>query len=411
MNHNKRFLFIFLFFLILISLNFRLSKAIEIGVKSNLPYVELSDGCSYGSFIYEINFEDMTYKCRLGNNASGNLTYEVDPVWASEKSLYYLKSNPFSFYNSTNPPPVSPESDPVYTAENGTIVRSGSNDCIPGQYSNEATISNSGVALTCSQVDHAGLADLTWSTAGHTIDMNLNPSVDNSYSLGSFGGMVITARWNNLYLTNKTVYFDKSLISPQYISLGAPDNVPNSLNYILPQKPTLPSQVISYIPLAGGYQLIWMSLPSESDPIYVAQNTTIVRAGTYSCTAGQYASNITINSSGVTLNCTTINSVPTGMLAPFYLTTCPSGWALANGSLGTPDLRNRFIVANGTSYTFNTTGGSSSYTPTGRVDPHRAIMGSDWMGGGGTSYDNQNFRGDAATINPPYYSLIYCMKT
>ena len=38
----------------------------------------------------------------------------------------------------------------------------------------------------------------------------------------------------------------------------------------------------------------------------------------------------------------------------------PSGWALCNGSSGTPDLRNRFVVGAGASYAVNATGGSAN---------------------------------------------------
>ena len=36
----------------------------------------------------------------------------------------------------------------------------------------------------------------------------------------------------------------------------------------------------------------------------------------------------------------------------------PSGWALCNGSSGTPDLRDRFVIGAGTLYAVNATGGS-----------------------------------------------------
>jgi hypothetical protein len=38
----------------------------------------------------------------------------------------------------------------------------------------------------------------------------------------------------------------------------------------------------------------------------------------------------------------------------------PSGWALCNGSNGTPDLRNRFVVGAGSTYAVNATGGSAN---------------------------------------------------
>ena len=42
----------------------------------------------------------------------------------------------------------------------------------------------------------------------------------------------------------------------------------------------------------------------------------------------------------------------------------PTGWLLCDGSNGTPDLRNRFIVGAGSSYSVGNTGGSDSVTLT-----------------------------------------------
>jgi hypothetical protein len=42
--------------------------------------------------------------------------------------------------------------------------------------------------------------------------------------------------------------------------------------------------------------------------------------------------------------------------------TIPDGWAICNGSNGTPDLRNKFIVGAGTDYTLNTSGGQKEFT-------------------------------------------------
>jgi microcystin-dependent protein len=43
----------------------------------------------------------------------------------------------------------------------------------------------------------------------------------------------------------------------------------------------------------------------------------------------------------------------------------PDGWALCNGSSGTPDLRNRFVVGAGDTYALNATGGALSVTSSG----------------------------------------------
>ena len=147
----------------------------------------------------------------------------------------------------------------------------------------------------------------------------------------------------------------------------------------------------------------------------------------------------------------------------------PSGWALCNGSNGTPDLRNRFIVGAGSTYAVGANGGSadavlvshshsaSSSTSVSINDPgHRHVFGADdqvaSQGGydiaGGFPYDAKSGAGgggvqlltkntslqnagqgtgisasaststsigtvgsDATNANlPPYYALCYIMK-
>jgi len=125
----------------------------------------------------------------------------------------------------------------------------------------------------------------------------------------------------------------------------------------------------------------------------------------------------------------------------------PSGWALCNGSNGTPDLRNRFIVGAGLTYAVDATGGSAdaivvSHTHTGSTDTLGAhthstpgqIGGSTFLysaGGGnpglgppiiaaGTTTSagahthtvTVNSTGSSGTNAnlPPYYALAYIMK-
>jgi microcystin-dependent protein len=56
--------------------------------------------------------------------------------------------------------------------------------------------------------------------------------------------------------------------------------------------------------------------------------------------------------------------IPAGVICMWSgaSTEIPDGWALCNGSNGTPDLRNRFIVGAGSSYSVGATGGSSTVT-------------------------------------------------
>lgn len=59
------------------------------------------------------------------------------------------------------------------------------------------------------------------------------------------------------------------------------------------------------------------------------------------------------------------NPIPAGLISLWSGSVAPSGWALCDGTNGTPDLRNRFIVGAGTSYPLGTTGGSTTSTAAG----------------------------------------------
>lgn len=60
---------------------------------------------------------------------------------------------------------------------------------------------------------------------------------------------------------------------------------------------------------------------------------------------------------------TTVDArVPRGIITMWYgvISNIPTGWSLCNGSNGTPDLRDRFVVGAGSTYTTASTGGSAS---------------------------------------------------
>ena len=120
----------------------------------------------------------------------------------------------------------------------------------------------------------------------------------------------------------------------------------------------------------------------------------------------------------------------------------PAGYVLCNGSNGTPDLRDRFVVGAGSTYAVDATGGSAdavvvSHTHTATVtDPGHLHTytrgGTDTVSGGGitiqtnSSLPTQNTSTAVTGISvtnasagvsgtnanlPPYYALCYIMKT
>jgi microcystin-dependent protein len=58
------------------------------------------------------------------------------------------------------------------------------------------------------------------------------------------------------------------------------------------------------------------------------------------------------------------NSIPVGLITLWSgsIASIPSGWALCNGSSGTPDLRDRFVVGAGSAYAVAATGGFNTIT-------------------------------------------------
>ena len=143
-------------------------------------------------------------------------------------------------------------------------------------------------------------------------------------------------------------------------------------------------------------------------------------------------------------------TIPTGMISLWYgsIGSVPSGWYLCDGTNGTPDLRDRFVVGGGSTYSVGATGGSTdaivvSHTHTATststvTDPGHfhsyiqpspgslvgningassgAISGSTGTKTTGitvaTSTTNASAGVSGTNANlPPYYALAYVMKS
>lgn len=99
--------------------------------------------------------------------------------------------------------------------------------------------------------------------------------------------------------------------------------------------------------------------------------------------------------------------IPVGVITMWSgsVDTIPDGWALCNGENGTPDLRNRFIVGAGDSYSVGNTGGVESVIMYDTLRTGGSIMSRFYSipekaGENTYTWDNR----------PPYYALCYIMK-
>jgi microcystin-dependent protein len=87
------------------------------------------------------------------------------------------------------------------------------------------------------------------------------------------------------------------------------------------------------------------------------------------------------------VNATTVNAtngngiVPIGGIIMWSGASVPAGWALCDGNNSTPDLRDKFVVGSGSSYSIGNTGGANSVAlSTGHLPSHQHSGTTNWDG-------------------------------
>lgn len=97
----------------------------------------------------------------------------------------------------------------------------------------------------------------------------------------------------------------------------------------------------------------------------------------------------------------------------------PSGWTLCDGTMGTPDLRDKFVIGAGSTYNPGDGGGSTGHNHTFLGDGHAHDLGpgndviSDAPNGNryhGTSSSPASGTTYGSVHLPPYHALCYIMK-
>lgn len=176
--------------------------------------------------------------------------------------------------------------------------------------------------------------------------------------------------------------------------------------------------------------LLSSTLANESSSYYALAGTA--GAGVSQIVAGN--ANIVVSPSGgtgvVTLSVpNAANEFVTGMILMFNGVTAPTGWQYCDGTNGTPDLRDRFVICSTATFPLNTSGGSLTSTlvlanlpdhihgQNGSISANSGDLGSGGQsfcgpGGNTTGISSPGWTPTPTPVSilPPYYALAYIMK-
>ena len=120
-----------------------------------------------------------------------------------------------------------------------------------------------------------------------------------------------------------------------------------------------------------------------------------------------------------------VNGMPAGVIVMWSgaIGSIPAGWALCDGTNGTPDLRDRFVVGAGSTYAVAATGGEATHTLTidempAHTHNYEGVSwydkfdgGNWWSPGNAQTKTSTPTGGNQSHENrPPYYALAYIKK-
>lgn len=239
---------------------------------------------------------------------------------------------------------------------------------------------------------------------------------DTGYT-GSFGLPGYTGSNGNNFSNGQAIAVSSltvnstSFIAANLNSYNATFNIP--VYYTANVSLGLNNTIMSFTPLAGGSN-VYFTQQGDDNFVFYSTNTTNQARAIWSVYANSITSNIIFSvpvnittDLGVTGSVNVVGSysqnnviggiIPSGGIIMWSGNTSniPVGWNLCDGTNGTPDLRDRFVVGAGNTYLTSNTGGradaivvSHTHTATSSVTD---TGHSHWISG--ASYDDGNFSG------------------
>ena len=338
--------------------------------------------------------ENWTMADGTGNGLFINTSNNNDSITGTASNGLQIRSNAISFKQ-----PGSPNNNYAVFNNNGCDLRSGN--------AQKLVVNSTGAAITgnldvSSGLDVTGNITVTGNVDGVDVAA-LNTTVGN---LGVSGGAIASSttattqsQGDNSTKVATTAYTDTAvanLVDSSPSALNTLNELAAAINDDASFSTTVNNNIATKMPKSGGeftgnitVENILVDADSSRNigssndrfsNIYAdnlhgnGSNVTHLPAanltGTASAINGSNITNLTAGNLTGTLpaidgsNLTGIVSFVSGMIIMYNSATAPSGWYLCNGQNGTPDLRDRFIVGAGNSYSHGATGGSNTATDT-----------------------------------------------
>ena len=114
-----------------------------------------------------------------------------------------------------------------------------------------------------------------------------------------------------------------------------------------------------------------------------------------------------------------VHSFAEGAILAWYGTIAkiPNGWVICDGTNGTPDLRDRFLVGAGSSYSPGDSGNEQPHVHDFTSNTHRhslpagaTVKGASFDLSNLTTLESETGTVDNENIKPPFHGLVYIME-